>query len=70
MNIKLTRMGERGQMVIPQSIRQAMNLARGSLFSIARLDGNTLLVRRFDEKRLYADFRKERVLIEELKSRI
>ena len=45
MEFEVTKMGERGQIVIPQEFRKEMNLHRGEKFMIIKHDGNLLLKR-------------------------
>ena len=45
MEFEVAKMGERGQIVIPQEFRKEMNLHRGEKFMIIKHDGNLLLKR-------------------------
>lgn len=45
MKFEVTKMGERGQIVIPQGFRKEMRLQRGEKFMVIRHDGNLLLKR-------------------------
>ncbi len=66
-NIRLTRLGERGQMVIPKALRHAMKLPQGTMFSIVMVDEDTLMIKRFDEKRIYAEFNAVRAIVREVR---
>lgn len=65
MNIELTTVGERGQAVIPKSIREKMPAPKGTMFSIMLIDKNTLVMKRFDKKKLLAEFKDLRESIQE-----
>ena len=45
MEFEVAKMGDRGQIVIPQEFRKEMNLHRGEKFMIIKHDGNLLLKR-------------------------
>jgi bifunctional DNA-binding transcriptional regulator/antitoxin component of YhaV-PrlF toxin-antitoxin module len=57
MKIELTTLGERGQAVIPKSIRDHMPAPRGTMFSVVLIDKDTLVMRRFDKRKLLAEFK-------------
>ena len=57
MNIELTTVGERGQAVIPKSIRDQMPAPKGTLFSVVLIDRDTLVMKRFDKRKLLAEFK-------------
>ncbi len=57
MDIELTTLGERGQAVIPKSIRDKMPAPRGTMFSVVLIDKDTLVMRRFDKRKLLAEFK-------------
>ena len=57
MNIELTTIGERGQAVIPKSIRDSMPAPKGTIFSMVLMDEDTIIMKRFDEKKLLAEFK-------------
>lgn len=57
MEIELTTIGERGQAVIPKSIREQMPAPKGTLFSIALVDKDTLILRRVDKRKLLGEFK-------------
>lgn len=65
MEIELTTVGERGQAVIPKSIRDKMPAPRGTMFSIMLIDKDTIVMKRFDKRKLLADFRGLRESIKE-----
>lgn len=45
MDIEVTKIGERGQIVIPQSIRDEMHLAKGEKFIVLHKDNMVILKR-------------------------
>jgi bifunctional DNA-binding transcriptional regulator/antitoxin component of YhaV-PrlF toxin-antitoxin module len=57
MNIQLTTLGERGQAVIPKTIRDQMPAPKGTMFSIMLIDEDTIVMKRFDKRKLVAEFR-------------
>lgn len=57
MNIELTTVGERGQAVIPKSIRDSMPAPRGTMFSVVLIDKDTIVMKRFDKRKLLAEFK-------------
>ena len=63
MEIEFTTLGERGQAVIPKSIRDRMPAPRGTIFSVVLIDKDTLVMRRFDKRKLLAEFKDLRALI-------
>jgi len=56
MDIELTTVGERGQTVIPKSIRDKMQAPKGTLFSVVMVDNDVLVMKRVERKTLFADF--------------
>lgn len=77
-DIELTTLGERGQAVIPKSIRETMPAPKGTIFSVVLIDKDTIVMKRFDKRKLLAEFRdlrmsikkkfSERAIIDELKA--
>ena len=65
MNIELTTVGERGQAVIPKAIRDKMPAPKGTMFSIVLIDKDTLVMKRFDKRKLLAEFRGLRASIQQ-----
>ena len=57
MNIELTTVGERGQAVIPKIIREKMPAPKGTMFSVMLIDKDTIVMRRFDKRKLLAEFK-------------
>ena len=57
MNVELTTIGERGQTVIPKSIRDSMPAPKGTMFSMVVIDKDTIVMKRFDKKKLLAEFK-------------
>ncbi|MBI4146209.1 AbrB/MazE/SpoVT family DNA-binding domain-containing protein [Candidatus Woesearchaeota archaeon] len=66
MEVELTTVGERGQAVIPKSIRDQMPAPKGTLFSIVMVDKDTLVFRRVDRKKLLGEFQNLRASVEKL----
>lgn len=64
MDIALTTVGERGQAVIPKAIRDKMPAPRGTMFSVVLIDKDTLVMKRFDKKKLLAEFKGIRASVE------
>ncbi len=56
MDIELTTVGERGQTVIPKSIRDKMHTPKGTLFSVVMVDNYVLVMKRVERKTLLSDF--------------
>lgn len=63
MDIELTTLGERGQAVIPKSIRDKMPAPKGTMFSIVLIDKDTLVMKRFDKRKLLLEFKNLRASI-------
>ena len=57
MEVELTTIGERGQAVIPKSIREKMPAPKGTMFSVVLVDKDTLVMKRLDKRKLLAEFR-------------
>ena len=57
MDIELTTVGERGQTVIPKSIRDKMNTPKGTLFSVVMVDNDVLVMKRVERKTLLSEFK-------------
>ena len=57
MEVELTTLGERGQAVIPKSIREKMPAPKGTIFSVILVDKDTLVMKRIDKKKFLADFK-------------
>ena len=64
MIIEQTTIGERGQAVIPKSIRDRMPAPKGTVFSVALIDENTIVMKRIDRKKLLAEFNALRAKIQ------
>jgi len=64
MEIELTTIGERGQVVIPRAIREKMPAPKGTLFSVILIDKDILVMRRVDKRKLLGEFRGLRKSIE------
>ena len=63
MDIELTTIGERGQTVIPKVIRDKMPAPKGTMFSIVLIDKDTLVMKRFDKRKLLVEFKNLRASI-------
>ena len=57
MEVNLTTIGERGQAVIPKLIREKMPAPKGTVFSVVLIDKDTIVMKKFDKKKLLAEFR-------------
>lgn len=57
MNIELTTIGERGQVVIPQQIREKMPAPKGTLFSVVLVDKDIIVMKRVDKQQLLGEFK-------------
>lgn len=66
MNVEMTKIGERGQVVIPLPIREKMKVQKGALFSVALLDEHTIVMKKIDREKLLADFSALRASIKKL----
>jgi len=66
MEVELTTIGERGQAVIPKSIREQMPAPKGTLFSVVLVDKDTLVMRRVDKKKLLGEFKDLRASVKKL----
>ena len=64
MDVALTTVGERGQAVIPKSIRDKMPAPRGTMFSVVLIDKDTLVMKRFDKTKLLAEFKDIRASVQ------
>ena len=65
MNIELTTVGERGQAVIPKFIRDSMPAPKGTMFSVMLIDRDTIVMKRFDKRKLLAEFKDLRASVQE-----
>ncbi|MFH1072110.1 MAG: hypothetical protein V1743_01645 [Nanoarchaeota archaeon] len=57
MELEFTMLGERGQAVIPKSIREKMPAPKGTMFSVVLVDKDTLIMKRIDKQKLLEEFR-------------
>lgn len=67
MQVEITTIGERGQAVIPKSIREKMPAPKGTVFTVVMVDKDILIMKRLDKKHLLGDFR---VLRESIKNKL
>ena len=51
----LTKMDEKGRIVIPKGIREKLKIKPGEEFLVTELDGDTLIVKRFNVKKMLED---------------
>ena len=63
MEIETTKMSTRGQVIIPKEIREYINAEEGTLFTVATIDQETLIMKKIDKNKLVQEFRniRERV---------
>ncbi len=57
MHVELTTIGERGQVVIPQQIREKMPAPKGTLFSVVLVDKDIIVMKRVDKQQLIGEFK-------------
>jgi bifunctional DNA-binding transcriptional regulator/antitoxin component of YhaV-PrlF toxin-antitoxin module len=55
--IDTAKMSERGQIVIPKSIRDYVGAGTETIFAVSALDHDTVVMRRLDTDRLVSEFR-------------
>ena len=57
-NIKVepSKMSTRGQIVIPQDIREKMGLKKNTLFMVSSLDKETIVMKKVDKAKLASEF--------------
>lgn len=65
MEIELTTIGERGQLVIPQAIREKMPAPKGTMFSVVLIDRDVLVMKKVDKRKLLGEFKELRASIKE-----
>jgi bifunctional DNA-binding transcriptional regulator/antitoxin component of YhaV-PrlF toxin-antitoxin module len=58
--IDTAKMSERGQVVIPKSVRDFIGASEETLFAVSALDKETVVMRKLDTDRLLQEFRKLR----------
>lgn len=57
MEVETTKMSTRGQIIIPKEIREYINAEEGTLFTVATLDEETLIMKKLDKQKLVNEFR-------------
>lgn len=57
MNVETARMSERGQMIIPKSIREEIKASKDTLFALSTLDQNTVIMKKMDTSGLMEEFK-------------
>lgn len=65
MEIELTTIGERGQLVIPQAIREKMPAPKGTMFSVVLINRDVLVMKKVDKRKLLGEFKELRASIKE-----
>ena len=57
MEVETTKMSTRGQIIIPKEIREYINAEEGTLFTVATLDEETLIMKKLDKQKLVNEFK-------------
>jgi len=57
MEVETTKMSTRGQIIIPKEIRAYINAEEGTLFTVATLDEETLIMKKLDKQKLVNEFK-------------
>jgi len=50
--VGLTKVDTKGRVVIPKDIREKMGITPGEEFLITEIDGDTIIIKRFDVKKM------------------
>jgi len=58
--VEPSKMSTRGQIVIPQDIREKMGLKKDTLFMVGSLDNETIIMKKMDMSRIASEFLKLR----------
>ena len=58
--VEPSKMSTRGQIVIPQEIRERMGLRKDALFMVGVLDKETIVMKKVDKAKIASDFMKLR----------
>lgn len=63
MEVETTKMSTRGQVIIPKEIRDYISADEGTLFAVATLDEETIVMKKLSKQKLVQEFRdlRERV---------
>jgi len=69
MTIDTAKMSTRGQIIIPKSMRECIGATENTIFAFAKLDDDTLVMKKLDTSRLLADFKKIRKKAKKLGAR-
>ena len=59
-NIETATMSERGQIIIPKAVREYINATENTIFTVATLDEETIIMKKLDTTKLLAEFRRIR----------
>lgn len=59
-DVEPSKMSTRGQIVIPQEIRQKLGLSRDALFMVGALDKDTIIMKKLDKSSIAGEFMKLR----------
>ena len=66
MVIETTKMSTRGQIIIPRDIREHISSDAGTIFTIATIDKETIILKKMDKKKLVKEFRNIRKRINKI----
>lgn len=58
--IEPAKMSTRGQIVIPQVVRDSLKVGKDALFMVGAVDENTIILKKVDHQKMMADFMKMR----------
>ena len=57
MTIETAKMSERGQIIIPKEIRQAVQAVTNSIFAVSALSKDTIIMKKLDTTSLLEEFK-------------
>ena len=60
MVIETAKMSERGQVIIPKEVREAVGASTDTIFAFGTIDKDTIVMKKLDTKSLIEEFRKLR----------
>ena len=55
--IETAKMSTRGQIIIPKDIREFIHAKKETIFTVAPLDEETIIMKKMDKKKLLEEFR-------------
>jgi len=58
--IETATMSERGQIIIPKDVREYINATENTIFTVAPLDEETIIMKKLDTAKMLAEFRRIR----------